>query len=339
MTEIGRQTGEYKEACRLFREQGPVEGFDKLDSQGWVIEAPDEVRPLLVAQDYLWDVNARKSVVVVAPTHAEGQKVAACIRDLLKKDGKLGEEREVYTLRDLHWTEAEKSDTAMYETGMVVQFVQNAPGVTKGERFQVVRSEKGVWLRSAKGDFVLPLLHTAKFQVYQAGAMALAKNDLIRVTAGGKTQDGGSIDNGCVARVTGFTGKGDICLSNRKILAKDFGHIASGYYITSWSGQSKTVDRVLVTEGAESFRAANLEQFYVSCTRGREGVRVYTDDKDGLRERIVHSRQRGSATELLAGQVGEHTDLGATPPELHPAGPGNWGTNGGIRSLTRGSGS
>jgi hypothetical protein len=62
-----------------------------------------------------------------------------------------------------------------------------------------------------------------------------------------------------------------------------------------------------VTEGAESFRAANLEQFYVSCTRGREGVKVYTDDKDGLRERIVHSGQRGSAMELLAGQVAANT--------------------------------
>jgi hypothetical protein len=33
----------------------------------------------------------------------------------------------------------------------------------------------------------------------------------------------------------------------------------------------------------------------------------------------------------------EHTDRGATPPELHPAGPGHWGTNGGIRSLIHGS--
>jgi hypothetical protein len=67
------------------------------------------------------------------------------------------------------------------------------------------------------------------------------------------------------------------------------------------------VDRVLVAEGAESFWAANLEQFYVSCTWGQYGVRIYTDDKDGLRERIVHSGQRGSATELLAGQVAANT--------------------------------
>jgi hypothetical protein len=42
-------------------------------------------------------------------------------------------------------------------------------------------------------------------------------------------------------------------------------------------------------------------------SRGREGVRVYTDDKDALRERIVNSGQRDSATELMAGQVAANT--------------------------------
>ena len=101
--------------------------------------------------------------------------------------------------------------------------------------------------------------------------------------------------------------RGDIRLSNGKILPKDFGHLAPGYYITSWSGQSKTVGKVLIAEGEESFRAAKFEQFYVSCSRGRESCRIYTDDKDALRERIVHSSQRGSATELLAGQVAANT--------------------------------
>jgi hypothetical protein len=213
ITEIVRQTGAYKDACQAFREQGPVEGFDKLDHMGWVVEAPEEVRSLLVAQDYLWALNARKTALVVAPTHAEGQKVAGCIRDLLKKEGKLGEEREVSTLRNLHWSEAEKADSAMYETGQVIQFVQNMPGVMKGDRFQVVRAPHGVWFRNAQGkDLVLPLQYTDRFQVYRAESMALAVNDLVRTTAGGKTRDGGSVDNGCVAQVTGFTAKGDICL-------------------------------------------------------------------------------------------------------------------------------
>jgi hypothetical protein len=263
---------------------------------------PSEVRPLLIAQDCLWAGNARKAALVVAPTHVEGEKVASCIRELLKKDGKLGEEREVFTLRNLHWTEAEKADPFMYETGQVVEFVQNMPGVTKGERFTVNRSGKGVWFRSAKGkELILPLNYTDRFQVYRPGTMAVAKNDLIRTTMGSR-----EIDNGCIARVTGFSSKG-ISLDNGRVLPWDFGHIASGYFSTSWSSQSRTVDRVLIAEGAESFRAANLEQMYVSLTRGREGCRIYTDDKEALRERIVHSGQRGSAMELLAGQVAANT--------------------------------
>src|SRR5918998_6503113 len=148
------------------------------------------------------------------------------------------------------------------------------PGVKKGERFTVIRKDKAVLFRNGNGvDMILPLNYTDRFQVYRPGTMAVAKGDVIRTTCGGKTQDGGTIDNGCVATVTGFGANGSIKLSNGKILQKDFGHIASGYYATSWASQSRTVDRVLVAEGAEAFRAGNLEQFYVSVTRGREGVR------------------------------------------------------------------
>jgi hypothetical protein len=57
---------------------------------------------------------------------------------------------------------------------------------------------------------------------------------------------------------------------------------------------------------------------------------------------VVAEDRRRQVLELVLALGGlqrgrEHTDLGATPPELHPAGPENWGTNGGIRSLTRGS--
>jgi hypothetical protein len=117
ITEIMCQTGAYKEAAKDLEEGRPVEGFDKLERMGWVNEVPDEVRPLLVAQDYLWALNARKSALVVAPTHIEGERIAGCIRDLLKKDGKLGsDERQVYRLRNLHWSDAEKADPAMYHS-------------------------------------------------------------------------------------------------------------------------------------------------------------------------------------------------------------------------------
>jgi hypothetical protein len=174
----------------------------------------------------------------------------------------------------------------------------------------VVRGEHGVWFQDRQGqDFVLPIRYTDRFQVFEAGILPLATSDMVRLTANGKSLDGKKIDNGCVATVKGFTARGDIQLSNGKTLAKDFGHLMAGYYTMSYSGQSKTVDRVLVSAGTLSLMATYLEQFLVAMSRGREGVRVYTDDKDALRERIVHSGQRGSATELMAGQVAANTRL------------------------------
>lgn len=301
MKEIVRQKGEYKEACRLYREKGPVAGFDYLDKMGCVNEVPEEVRAQLVAEDYLWALNAGKSALVVTPTHAEGKRISDAIRALLKKDGQLEEEREVLKLVNMHWTDAEKSDVAMYEDGQVLQWVQNAPGFVKGQRFTVRRSNGRVWLQAKGVDYVLPIQHTAKFQVYRSETMAVAKGDVIRTTSGGKALVGKDIDNGCIARVTGFTGKGDICLDNGKVLSKDFGHIAPGYYLTSNSAQSRTVDRVLVSE------AGNMEGGDVSFTRGREACRIWTSDKDALRERILQSGQRGSATELVEGRVAANT--------------------------------
>ena len=173
----------------------------------------------------------------------------------------------MYTLRNLHWTEAEKADPAMYETGQVVQFVQNMPGVTKGDRFTVVRKDKGVCFRSstrARTSFCRFNTPTGSRSTGPE-SMPLAVNDLVRTTAGGKTQDGGSIDNGCVAKVTGFTAKGNICLSNGKILAKDFGHIASGYYMTSWSAESRP------STGCSWAEAGNMEAG-MSPSRGARGV-------------------------------------------------------------------
>jgi hypothetical protein len=43
----------------------------------------------------------------------------------------------------------------------------------------------------------------------------------------------------------------------------------TGFYTTSSSGQSKTVDRVMVSPGMEALRETYLEQFLVAMSRGR----------------------------------------------------------------------
>jgi len=83
------------------------------------------------------------------------------------------------------------------------------------------------------------------------------------------------------------------------VIPKSYGGLSYGYATTSHASQGKTVDVPLVAVGSESFPAANREQLYVSLSRGREAVRVYTDDKAAMMEAVQGSAARLSAMELM----------------------------------------
>ena len=131
--------------------------------------------------------------------------------------------------------------------------------------------------------------------------MPLATRDRIRITRNGTTADGkNKLLNGSMYAVAGFNRRGDIRLDNGQVVAKDFGHLAHGYCATSHASQGKTVDRVLVAVGPESFGAASREQFYVSVSRGRESVAIYCQDKRELFDAVSRSGTRLTATELTS---------------------------------------
>jgi ATP-dependent exoDNAse (exonuclease V) alpha subunit len=168
----------------------------------------------------------------------------------------------------------------------------------------------GVRIARAGGpEAIVPLAEAGKFQVYRPEKLRVAAGEKIRITRngyvpearpgirGGKTQ----LNNGAMYEVEGFTASGDIRLANGFVVPKDYGGLAHGYVVTSHASQGKTVDKVLVALGSESLAAANREHFYVSISRGRERVRLYTDDKVAMMEAVQASSARLSATELMRG--------------------------------------
>ena len=65
-------------------------------------------------------------MLVVAPTHIEGDEITAEIRAKLKEQGKIGkDEKQFETLVPLGWTEAERA-TSRYEGTEVMQFHRNS---------------------------------------------------------------------------------------------------------------------------------------------------------------------------------------------------------------------
>jgi predicted transcriptional regulator len=98
--------------------------------------------------------------------------------------------------------------------------------------------------------------------------------------------------------VEGITKQGDPIVDKGWVIAKDWGHIAHGYAVTSEASQGRTVDKVFVGLSSQSFGAANQRRFYVPVTRGKEQAVVFTDDKKELLKAVQRADNPLSATEL-----------------------------------------
>ncbi len=294
VTDIRRQRGAYRDAVGALAAGRVLDGFDALDRLGWIEELSDGVREQRVAADYIRYSSERngtgqlKEVLVVSPTHAEGQRITSAIRNELKAAGTLGVEHTFAGWVPAHLTEAERRDARNYAPGDLIQFHTSAPGFKPGQRLIV-----------GEGAAV-PVTFADRFQVFRPRELALAVGDRVRVTANGPTKDGAHrLNNGAGYTVAGFTARGDITLDNGWVVDRTWGHLAHGYVVTSHASQGKTVDRVLVVQSEDSFPASSREQFYVSASRAKEGVTVYTSDKAALRDAIRRGDPRMTATDLL----------------------------------------
>ena len=326
LKEIWRQKADSHKAVIADLRRADLErAFKKLDDLGMMRELPAESRDEALAVDYVAAVNENKSALVISPTHAEGERVTARIRERLKRAGTVGrDERQFLQLKNLQWTEAQRADARNYENGLVIQFHQNVAGFQRGERVAVKRRVEtgGVVVERSGGEAALLALgQNVRFQVYECKEIPLAPGDMIRITQNGFTKGKQRLNNGDLKQVRGFSAEGDIELTNGWVIAKDYGNLTHGYCLTSYCSQSKGVDRVFVAESSESFRAADREQFYVSASRFKEALTIYTDDKRQLLEAVSRSSARLSATDLVSAGVLEGSESLSFDKRLAPQPP------------------
>lgn len=304
---IRQKNKEYRNAVKLLSKGNIEKGFDKLiesDSLHEIEKANDRVKA--VAIDYInssgW--GKQRDVLVVSPTHKEGLRVTKEIRHQLKQKELLGkEDREFNTLRKLPFTEVEKKDIDNYQVGQVLTFHQHAKGVKAGSKLTVHEIYNGNIIAKNKDDILIeiPLKNTKRYSIYERQKNYFTKGDKLRITNNGKSINGGNIYNGSTYYVNGFDKLGNIKLSNGALLSKNYGHFTQGYVTTSHSSQGKTADKVIISQSSQSFKASSLEQFYVSVSRGKNAVSIYTDNKQNLLNAVKQSTHRLSGMELIGG--------------------------------------
>jgi conjugative relaxase-like TrwC/TraI family protein len=305
VTQIRRQErAEYREAVAALSKGDLRTAFRRLDALGAVLEVADDAeRYRMLAADYLGLLRQGTPPLVVSPTHAESEKVTAAIREAKRAAGLLRGERSFRRLHNLQWEEADRKRAENYVAGLRVQFHQNTRGIKRGEIFRVIERDANgvVQMESDAGRKVaLPLAQAARFQVFEEREIRIARGDRIRITRNGESADGRRLNNGNVFTVERFARNGDIILHTGATLDAKHGHFTYGYCQTSHSAQSKTVRDVLVAQSAESFGAASREQFYVSVSRGKETIRIYTDNRRELQQAVGNTSTRKAGIELAA---------------------------------------
>ena len=81
------------------------------------------------------------------------------------------------------------------------------------------------------------------------------------------------------------------------VLDQGFREFLPGYAVTFMVRRDKPVDFVLFSDSTVK-AATNAQQWYVTLSRGRRGIRIFTPDKEQLRENVARSGHRPLALEF-----------------------------------------
>ena len=314
ITKIQRQkTNDYKQAVDLIAKGKVEKGYQALDNMGAIKERIDmQSLKKDVANEYVNAIKQKDKVLLVATTHAQGEEASGAIRDKLKEEGLLSKKEKAFTIhKNKSLTDAQKKDTANYDEGLSIQFHQNIKGGFKrGSRFDVIGkddkgniriSEIGNGADKKKKEYDLPLDAASKFSVYENRQLKIAEGDAIRITQNGFSNENKRLNNGNLLSVKGFDKKGNILASTGRkevTLDKEFRNFTHGYYTTSQGSQGTSVNKVIMMQSSASGKASSKEQFYVSASRGKYEISIYTDDKKHLLHSVQQSTQRKTATQI-----------------------------------------
>ena len=143
----------------------------------------------------------------------------------------------------------------------------------------------------------IPFKFVDRLTVCQPRALDLAAGDRLQLKANAAATDGRRIANGELVTVESVLTDGRIRLRDGRTLARGYRQFVRGFAITSYASQGKTVDYVLFSDSAIK-PATNRQQWYVTISRGRKGIKIFTSDKAQLHENILRSGDRELAVDF-----------------------------------------
>ena len=290
----------YRKAVKAAAEGDTDASFATLEKSDAIVEtSPEDIHNSLV-RAYLELAAKNRSALVVSQTRAEVRALNDAIRAQLKAtSGSKDDERLVAALDSVDLTAAQKLDERFYPTDHVLVFNRRVAGWDRGTRGRMLAaSHAGVVVEAAGKIRVLKPKHADHLTICTPQPLQLSPSDRLQLKANAKAVGGEVLANGEVVTVRKVRASGKIALDDGRVLPASYRQFSRGYAVTSYGSQGKTVDHVLLSDSAVR-AATNSHQWYVSISRGRYSVRIFTPDKALLKQHIARSGDRELALDLL----------------------------------------
>jgi hypothetical protein len=320
---LRQQTQELKTAVALIAQDKVVEGIQALDQVGCIQEIQDWEQQLKkLVDDYLkLSPQERSRTLLLSGTNQQRLELTQRIRERLQAEGTLS--RDVFTLMGLrprNLTTIQSCYASVYELGNVLVLHQDykRQGLVKAQQYTVLaqdRSTNQLTLETSTGQILtINPTQCRKKAVYEVQSLRVAVGDRLRWT---KNNRDAGIRNGQTfavnhvaldgtAQITNSDGKTiEIHLSGRQYL--DYAWVS-----TTYSSQGKTADRVLaLIDGITT----NRESFYVTVSRAKHHLMLYTTDKFALAKLAQKTKAKENVSDYipLFQVVPNHAQTSQTP--------------------------
>jgi conjugative relaxase-like TrwC/TraI family protein len=276
------------------------ESFVSLEQLGAIVTCPFGNQTERLTEEYLRHAEAGELQVVVAQTWKEVNAVNESVRARLREKKLLGEkETEVVALEHLDLTNAQKRDSRYFPSSSPVVFNQPVGRIPRGARGTYISTvEHGVLVEYNRDWHLISNRQLDRITVCQPKKLPLAHGDKLQLKANRVTSTGARVANGEIVTVECVHEDGRIALRDGRTLDPGYREFVHGYAVTSYGSQGKTVDYVLFSDSAVR-AATNSRQWYVTISRGRRGIRIFTPDKAALRQNVLRSGDSSLALDLV----------------------------------------
>jgi len=305
---IRRQHDPELRAAVMHAAKGEIsESLKILERRNDIREVADiEQRRKQIAREYAAAHQSGERVLVISPANDERRELNEAIRAELIARGHVAAPGHAHTiLVNRGLSGAQRAMAYNYEEGDAIRFTRGSKqfAIAKGDYARVEAIDRDANILTVKAEEGRRIEYNPVrlfgVEVFREEQKVLARGDRIQF----RSPDWAlSVANGEFASVRSIDERRvTLRLDNGKELSvarQRLRHIDHGYASTSHSAQGATVDRVIVDiDSQRSREIVNQKQFYVSISRARHSLAIYTNDRAQLGCAVKRNREKSTALE------------------------------------------